>query len=199
MIAVLDTGTANISSVQFAIERLGQVPMLTSDPDVLARSARVVFPGVGTARALFERIQALELAECLKKYQNPLLGICLGMQALYSHSEEGSVDCLGLFDATVSKIRPTKGFRVPHMGWNQVYKNASFKDESLLLKNIEAGAHFYFVHSFAAPVGKECSGITRYVSEFSAVVEKGNFFGTQFHPEKSGKNGELLLRNFLAL
>ena len=199
MIAILDTGTANISSVRFAIERLGHTPMLTSDPDVLARSARVVFPGVGTARALFERIQALELTECLKRYENPLLGICLGMQALYAHSEEGNVDCLAVLSSTVAKIRPNPGFPVPHMGWNQVFKNSEFKKESLLLKGIEPGAHFYFVHSYAAPVGQECSGVCRYTEEFAAAVENQNFFGTQFHPEKSGKNGELLLKNFLNL
>ncbi len=195
MIAVLNTGVANASSVLYAIERIGYSPLLTEDPEVIAKSSRLILPGVGTAGALMKKIQALELQECLTHYSQPILGICLGMQAFYESSDESNVVCLGFFPGKVKRIHPSKNMSLPHMGWNQT---TSLR-ESRLLKGIDSSSYFYFVHSFQVPRGPETVALTEYGDSIPSVIESKNHFGTQFHPEKSGEVGEVLLNNFLNL
>ena len=195
MIGVLDTQIANASSVLYSLERLGFSAQMTQDPDTLSKCSHVILPGVGTAKALMSRIQSLEIRNCLLELKQPTLGICLGMQALYTFSEEGGVDCLGIFSGKVSQIQAPAGFSIPHMGWNQVKPCR----DSRLLNGIEKDASFYFVHSFCVPSGSETSAYTDHGVSIPAVVERGNWFGTQFHPERSGVVGERLLLNFLNL
>jgi len=193
MIAVLNTRIANASSVLYALENLGYSAKLSQDPEELTRASRVILPGVGTASALMEHIKNGELKQCLLELKVPVLGICLGMQALYDFSEEGNVDCLGVFGGSVKKFVPRVPLPIPHMGWNQV----NSLGQSALLRGIPDGTYFYFVHSFVAPFGSETRAETEYGGRVPAVVEGGNWFGTQFHPERSGKAGEVLLKNFL--
>lgn len=195
MIGILDTGVSNISSVLFAVERLGFAAKTSNDPDFLSKCSHIIFPGVGSAQALFKRLSDLKLTEFLRELKQPVLGICLGMQALYEFSEEGQTECLGLVAGSVRRFQGGPALTVPHMGWNRVFR----RESSLLLKDVPEGSHFYFVHSYAAGISAETTGMAQYGGDFSAIVEKGNFFGTQFHPEKSGKTGEKIIRNFLEI
>jgi glutamine amidotransferase len=195
MIAVLNTRLANAASVLNAIGNLGYSAVLTQDPDQIAKSSRLILPGVGTAAALMNHIHSHELKECLTQINQPVLGICLGMQVLYQFSEEGNVDCLGIFEGSVKGIKPGLKLPVPHMGWNRVL---DIRD-SKLLKGIPNGSYFYFVHSFRVPDGPETSAIAEYGEDIPALVESSHWFGTQFHPERSGSLGERLLLNFLNL
>jgi imidazole glycerol-phosphate synthase subunit HisH len=195
MIAVLNTGVANAASVLYAFERMGYTAVLTQDPDEISKSSRLILPGVGTAGALMGRIQSLEIKESLLKFKEPVLGICLGMQAMYEFSDESKVSCLGVFKGKIKKLKVPPGFSSPHMGWNQV----SASGECQLLNGIQSSTYFYFVHSFRAPQGPETRAVTEYGEQIPSVVESSNWFGTQFHPERSGAAGEALLRNFLKL
>lgn len=194
-VSVLDTGVANVASVLYSLERIGCKGGLTSDPDVLKNSSHVILPGVGTATALFARLHALELIECLRGLTQPVLGICLGMQALYAYSEEGEISCLSILNGRVRRLAPVGGQTVPHMGWNQVHRVA----DSRLLKDLPESSNFYFVHSYGAEVDTAAVAVTDHGGQFAAVVESANWFGTQFHPERSGAMGERLLSNFLKI
>ena len=194
MIAILDTGVANTASVFYAVKRLGYTPLLTADLDLLQKSTHLILPGVGTASALMERLNSLELIEMISSLTQPVLGICLGMQALYEFSEEGNTSCIKIFPGKVTQLRPTP-LSVPHMGWNKVHQ----KKESLLLKGVTPSSYFYFVHSYQAPQCPEVTADTEYGERIPAVIEQGNWFGTQFHPERSGQTGEKVLQNFLTL
>ncbi len=201
MICVLDTGLANSMSVLCALERVLDckglrpvlTPVLTNDPSDLVRASRIIIPGVGTAAALMSTIHKLEIQDCLRSLTQPVLGICLGMQAFYDNSEEGDASCLGIFSGKVTRIKKTQDLPIPHMGWNQVSQIGS----SQLLKNIPLDTYFYFVHSYRVPMGFETKAVTRYGEPIPAAIENSNWFGTQFHPERSGKYGEIVLRNFL--
>ena len=203
MIAVLDTGIANAASVLYAIERIGYAAVLTDDPEKLLKSSHVILPGVGTASALLRRLQSQELKACIRDLTQPVLGICLGMQVLYDFSEEGNTSCLGVFNGSVRRLNPSGNsfekqsgnLPVPHMGWNQV---KSVRD-SQLLKGVPEESYFYFVHSFCAPIQTETVAITEYGENVAAVVESDQWFGTQFHPERSGLMGEKVIKNFLSL
>lgn len=195
MIAVLDTGFANAASVLYAIERIGHHSLLTRDPEQILKSSRVILPGLGTASALMSALHAQELKNCLQSLTQPVLGICLGMQSLYEFSEEGNVKCLEIFKGSVKKIIPRENMAIPHMGWNQVNRS----QESLLLKEIPNDSYFYFVHSYQVPEGKETVAFTEYGTQIPAVIESSHWFGTQFHPERSGTLGEKLIKNFLNL
>lgn len=199
-ITVIDTGVANIASVLFALRRLGADCLVSADPADLARADRLVLPGVGSAAAAMAAIRAKGLDGPIRAAKQPLLGICLGMQMLAERSEEsmsaggGTVPCLGLVPGRVTLLREP-GLILPHMGWNQISHDGTHP----LLRGIPDGAYFYFVHSYALGVTERTVATTTYGRPFTAVVAAGNFFGTQFHPEKSGPAGHLLLKNFLEL
>lgn len=192
-VAVIDAGGANIGSVRYALDRLGVASILTSDAAVIAASERVILPGVGAAKAAMARLQQLDLIPTLRALQQPLLGICLGMQLLFESSEEGDVETLGLLQGRVGKLPGTPGVRIPHMGWNRL----AIRRESPLLEGIQAGASCYFVHSYAAPVTPDCIASSAHGIPFAAVVQRGNVAGMQFHPERSGAVGARLLQNFI--
>jgi glutamine amidotransferase len=194
-VAIIDNGGANIASLRFALERLGAAARLTADPDELRAAPRVVLPGVGAAADAMQRLESLQLAETIRGLRQPVLGICLGMQMLFAGSEEGNTDCLGLLAGRAQRFPDRSDYPVPHMGWNQL----DFEHPAPLLQGITRGEYVYFVHSYAVPVGSSTIATTDYGGAFSAVVQQGNFFGAQFHPERSGRVGAQLLANFLRL
>lgn len=192
-LAVIDYGAANLASVMFALERLDVHAMLTRDPAIIMRAERVLFPGVGAAKSSMKNIQKLELDECIKSLTQPVMGICMGMQLLFKSSEEGDVNMLNLLPKEIKHFDRNKEFSIPHMGWNTIKK----EKECPLLKNIDEDSHFYFVHSYYAPIADYTVASCNYANNFSAIIQKDNFYGCQFHPEKSGKNGALILNNFI--
>lgn len=194
-LVIVDTGTANISSVRFAFERLGCSPVQTADPELIAAAHRVILPGVGTAEAGMRSIRDKGLVEQLRQLTVPVLGICLGMQILAEQSDEGATTCLGIVPGTVKRLEVSDDQVLPHMGWNTVVpaRNAA------LFEGIPANARFYFVHSYAMEVNPQTIASGTYGSEFAAAVSKDNFSGVQFHPERSGSAGARLLQNFLNL
>lgn len=189
-ITIIDYGAGNVKSVSFAFERLGIQPVLSADPKVIKSSDFVVFPGVGHAKFAMDAIKTNNLVELIKNLKQPVLGICLGMQLMCKHTEEGDVEGLGIFDVAVKKFNGD--FKIPHMGWNEVI--------SLTPKSLGAEKDsFYFVHSYYVPVCDDTAAICDYNGEFSATLQKDNFYGCQFHPEKSAQAGEHLIKNFLNL
>lgn len=192
-VAVIDSGGANIGSVRYALDRLGVESVLTSDVAVIRESERVILPGVGAATVAMARLAELDLIETIRALQQPLLGICLGMQLLFESSEEGGVATLGLMKGKVTKLPEAAGVRIPHMGWNRL----AFRRESQLLDGIDVGAQCYFVHSYAAPVTEDCVASSAHGVPFAALVQRGNVAGAQFHPERSGAIGARLLENFV--
>jgi imidazole glycerol-phosphate synthase subunit HisH len=195
MLAIVDSGGANISSVRFALERLGVQSELTADPAVIAAAERVILPGVGSAQEGMKRLQARGLVECVRGLKQPTLGICLGMQLLFESSEEGDTPSLGLIPGRVALLPESPGVTVPHMGWNTL----QIRREVPLLRGFDATARFYFVHSYAGPANEFTLASCRHGRDFAAVVQCGNFFGVQFHPERSGPAGAQLLKNFLEM
>ncbi len=199
MIVIINTGCANLSSVRFAIERLGYEVTVSKDPQVLQAADKLFLPGVGTAAEAMANLVERDLVEQVKKLTQPVLGICLGMQMLAEGSEEGSAEqetikTLGLVDGFVEKM-DVAPLRSPHMGWNQVTPQL----DNPLFKDIPAGSYFYFVHSYALPVNDNTIASCEYGTPFTAAVNKDNFYGVQFHPERSGKAGAQLIKNFLEL
>lgn len=197
MIAIIDSGGANIASVRFALERLGVDSVLTADPAVISAAERVILPGVGAAPVAMAQLARAGLVECIRGLTQPVLGICLGMQLLFERSEEGDTPLLGLVGGTCGAFDPGMGLTVPHMGWNRLLPQG--EGLHLLLSGIEDGAHVYFVHSYAAPVSADTVASCSYGVDFTALVARGNFMGAQFHPERSGPVGARILGNFLAL
>ena len=193
MLAIVDSGGANIASVRFALERLGVESALTADPAVIATADRVILPGVGSAQEGMKRLHAKGLVDCVRSLRQPVLGICLGMQLLFDSSEEGDTPTLGLIPGRVARLPESPGITVPHMGWNTLRVQRPLP----LLADVEADNRFYFVHSFAAPVTADTVATSTHGTTFTAVVQRGNFSGVQFHPERSGAAGARLLRNFL--
>ena len=194
-VVLVDAGGTNIGSVRYALQRLGVDAPLTSDPAAIRAAGKVILPGVGAAGPAMARLRTLGLVEVLRGLTQPVLGVCLGMQLLCARSEEGEVDCLGLIPAVVRRLQSAPGVRIPHMGWNRLQTCS----EHPLLDGIAADAQVYFVHSYAVPPGNYTLASAIHGSPFSAVVARGNFFGMQFHPERSSAVGARLLRNFLAL
>ncbi|MBL1377363.1 imidazole glycerol phosphate synthase subunit HisH [Zobellella iuensis] len=194
-VVIIDTGCANLSSVRYAIERLGYQVQVSKDPQVVLAADKLFLPGVGTAREAMKNLKARNLIELVNRLQQPVLGICLGMQMLVNRSEEGDVECLGKIDADCTKLVGGDGIRLPHMGWNQITPMPGHP----LFKDIPDGSFFYFVHSYAVPVGEYTLASCRYGQAFSAAIGQENFFGVQFHPERSGAAGAQLLKNFLEL
>ncbi|BAV98575.1 imidazole glycerol phosphate synthase subunit HisH [Lysobacter enzymogenes] len=198
VVAVIDSGGGNIGSVRYALERLGARSMLTADPAMIASADRVILPGVGAAAPAMARLRELDLVATIRRLQQPLLGICLGMQLLYESSEEGEVECLGLLPGRITRLPTGPGVRVPHMGWNLLQKHESALGERLLA-GIGERDQAYFVHSYAAPVTADTLASAGYGARFTAVAGRGRCFGAQFHPERSASVGSRLLANFLAL
>lgn len=195
MIAVVKYNAGNIFSVICALQRLGYEAVLTDDPEMLNKADKVVFPGVGEARAAMEYLNEHGLSDVIRNLKQPVLGICIGMQLLCRHSEESDVDCLGIFDTDIVKFRPsTPDLKVPQMGWNQI---TDLKTN--LLKDVKEGSFVYYVHSYHAPLCDYTIATTDYDGPYSAALHKDNFYATQFHPEKSGSVGEQILKNFLEL
>lgn len=194
-VAIIDGGGANIASLRFALARLGVDCGLTADPDTIRSASHVILPGVGAARAAMDRLRQKGLDALIPRLTQPVLGICLGLQLLFEHSEEDETQCLGVLKGAVRRFAAAPGRPVPHMGWNQVSAIRS----SPLLAGVPDGSYFYFVHSYAAELGPATVGQADYGWPFSAVVESGNFLAAQFHPERSGPLGARVLDNFLRL
>jgi glutamine amidotransferase len=195
MIAIIDSGGANIASVQFALERLGAESVLTKDVKIIQSADKVLLPGVGAAPIAMQNLAEYELIDCIRGLTQPVMGICLGMQLLFAVSPEGNTPLLGVFDADCETFTPAQGRSVPHMGWNRLSK----QQDHPLLDRVEEGAHVYFVHSYFAPVTAQTIAATSYGNDFTAIVAENNFMGCQFHPEKSGLVGAQILRNFLEM
>ncbi len=192
---IIDSGGANLASLQYAFARLGAATRVSADPDALAAARRVVLPGVGSAADAMRRLRATGLDSVLPRLTQPLLGICLGMQLLYEHSAEGDVDCLGILPQRVRRLQPSPERPVPHMGWNSLQSVQA----DPLLEGLGALPYFYFVHGYAAPVGPFTLAPVEYGESFSAVVRRANFWGVQFHPERSAAAGARVLANFLSV
>ena len=197
-IVIVDTGCANLSSVKFAVERLGFVANITDDIEKIKAADKVIFPGVGSAKHAMENIVKKDLVETLQQLTQPVLGFCLGMQLMTKSSSESNNDqtitCLNIIPTEVKPL-DAQSLRLPHMGWNTLTKVANHP----IFDGINVGDYFYFVHSFAAPVSEFTIASCTYGSEFSAAIAKDNFIGCQFHPERSSDLGSKIINNFLSL
>ena len=193
---IVDSGGANISSLRFALGRLGCAAPLTDDPALIKAASHVFLPGVGAAAQAMDRLESAGLADLMRGLSQPVLGICLGMQLLFESSEEdGGRECLGVVPGSVRRLQGAPDRPVPHMGWNLT----SLDTGCPLFEALPAATHFYFVHSYAAPTGTDTVAVADYGGEFTAMVSRPNFHGAQFHPERSGPAGARVLANFLAL
>lgn len=192
-VAVVDAGGANIGSVRYALERLGVTPQVTADAQDIRAADRVILPGVSTAGTVMRQLHARGLVEVLRSLRQPLLGVCVGMQLLFAHSDEDDTPCLGLLPGTVRRLAGSAGVRVPHMGWSLL---TVLRDDPLLA-GIGQEDYAYFVHSYAAPVDASCLASATHGQPFAAVVRQGHVAGAQFHPERSAALGARLLHNFL--
>ena len=191
-IVIINYGAGNIQSIMFAIERLGFKAVLSNNPDEIKAADKVIFPGVGEASSAMKMLLESGLETLIPNLKQPVLGICLGMQLMCNKSEEGNTKGLGIFDVDVIKFTPK--LKVPQMGWNQIYNL-----KSPLFEGINENEYMYLVHSFYAPNCPEAIATTDYDVEYASALQKHNFYGTQFHPEKSGDIGEQILGNFLKL
>jgi len=201
MIAIIDSGVANLTSVQAAFERMGRSAVVSKDPVVINSAERVILPGVGAAPAAMAQLESRGLVETIRGLTQPVLGICLGMQLLFNSSEEGAekgiaTKCLGLVPGMVEKLKEDETTILPHMGWNTLEIAAT---DHPLLRGLEEGAYMYFVHSFAAPPSALTLAQCTYGAPFTAMVGYRNFYGCQFHPERSGEAGQRILRNFVEM
>ncbi|MDD6141510.1 MAG: imidazole glycerol phosphate synthase subunit HisH [Candidatus Limisoma sp.] len=195
-VAIIKYNAGNIFSVDCALRRIGVDAVITDDSRTILAADKVIFPGVGEARAAMEYLQQHGLDELIRRVTKPLLGICIGQQLLCRHSEEGDVDCLGIFDADVVRFKTDDpSVKIPHMGWNDINVVAP---TPLLGNNVDK-KYVYYVHSYYAPVCRHTVATTDYIQPFSAAMQRDNFFATQFHPEKSGDVGETILKNFIQL
>jgi imidazole glycerol-phosphate synthase subunit HisH len=194
-VVLVDAGGTNIGSVRYALQRLGVDASLTSDAAKIRAADKVILPGVGAAGPGMARLRELGLIDVIRALTQPVLGVCLGMQLLCTHSAEGDTDCLDVIPGRVSRFDEASGLCVPHMGWNRLSPVATHP----LLKHLQQGDWAYFVHSYAVPVGDYTLASTEYGGGFSAVIARGNFHGMQFHPERSASVGARLLKNFLEL
>lgn len=203
---IIDYNAGNIRSVDNALKRLGVEPVITADRQLIRHADKVIFPGVGEAATTMSFLQERGLDELIKSLTQPVLGICLGMQLMCRYSEEGTTNCLGIFDTEVKRFVSLRHEdKVPHMGWNTIY-NLRNKGKVLngglgagpgLFEGVTDNSYVYFVHSYYVPVNDYTVATTDYIQPFSAAIQKDNFYATQFHPEKSGSIGEQILKNFL--
>jgi glutamine amidotransferase len=193
-VAIIDYNAGNVRSVLFAMERLGVDAILTDDPTQIRQADKVIFPGVGEASTTMAYLREKGLDEVIRSLQQPVLGVCLGMQLLCEYSEENDTPCLGIIPQQVKRFQATNGEKVPHMGWNSVQTKGNTIFTSAL-----HDAYVYFVHSYYVEIGAHTTATTNYVHPFSAGLQKDNFYATQFHPEKSGAIGEVIIKNFLSI
>lgn len=194
-VVIVDSGGANLASLTFAFERLGVQARISREPKTIAAASHVVLPGVGAAGSAMQRLKSTGLADVLNLTTQPVLGICLGMQLLFRHSEEGPTECLDVIPGAVHRLHSAPGRPVPHMGWNQVVCDRP----DPLTEGLGRDDYAYFVHSYAASISAVTVAHSEYGKPISAVVRRANFCGTQFHPERSGKTGARILENFLRL
>lgn len=194
-IVLVDAGGTNIGSVRYALQRLGVDAALTADAATIRAADKVILPGVGAAGPGMARLHKLDLVELLRSLQQPVLDVCLGMQLLCVHSEEGDTECLGVIRAQVQRFVGSSDLRVPHMGWNTLRAQRSHP----LLAGLRDDDQAYFVHSYAVPVGEWTLASSDYGQPFSSMIARDNYYGMQFHPERSAAVGAKLLQNFLEL
>ena len=193
-VAVVKYNAGNIFSVIHALKRMGVEPLLTDSAEELRKADRVIFPGQGEASSAMHYLRERGLDHIIPSLTQPVLGICIGQQLMCRHSEEGNVDCLGIFNAEVKRFVPQKHEdKIPHMGWNSIQNS-----KCPILEGLD-GEFVYFVHSFYVPVCENTAAVTEYIHPFSSAMQKDNFYATQFHPEKSGAVGQKILKNFLEL
>ncbi|HAS42500.1 MAG TPA: imidazole glycerol phosphate synthase subunit HisH [Microscillaceae bacterium] len=198
-VAILRYNAGNTQSVRHALERLGVTPLITDDPDKLASADKVIFPGVGHAHSAMAYLKSKNLDQLIPQFKQPFLGICLGMQLLCAHSEEGDTTCLGVFPIEVVKFdrfvnEQTNGYKVPHMGWNNLQEM-----KGTLTKGLTEADYMYFVHSYFVELSEHTSAQSDHIIPFSAMIEKDNFYAAQFHPEKSSQQGSKIIQNFLEI
>lgn len=194
MIAIIDYDTGNLRSVANALGRLGAEYAVTADHDVIRRAERVLLPGVGEASGAMDKLRSRGLDTLIPTLTQPVLGICIGLQLMCRRSDENNTVCMGIFDTDVRRFDGAAGLKVPHMGWNTVSEL-----RTPLLAGLAEGSYVYYVHSYAPELCPQTIAVTDYGGLFSAAIGQDNFYGTQFHPEKSGTIGELILKNFLTL
>lgn len=194
-VAIVDSIGSNLASLIFALNRIGSSFEITDEIDVLNKASHIILPGVGAAKNAMTKLKQRKLIDEISKLTKPTLGICLGMQIFMEASDEDDAKCLGIISNTCRPFENNRDYPVPHMGWNKV----RFNRDSVLTKNLKDEDYYYFVHSYYVPICSETIGVSSYPIEFSAVVQKDNFFGTQFHPEKSGLSGSKILQNFVSL
>ena len=194
-IAIIKYNAGNVRSVENALKRLGITPTLSDNPEIIAKADKVLFPGQGEASNAMRYLKEHKLDDAIKTLRQPVLGICIGQQLLCKHTEEGDTDALGIFDAEVKRFRPKlHEDKVPSMGWNALHGISSD-----IFKGVEDGEYVYFVHSYYVPLCESTIATANHITTYSAALQKGNFYATQFHPEKSGAIGEKILKNFLEL
>ena len=194
-VAIVKYNAGNIYSVVNALRRLGIDPLLTDDAEQLRKADRVLFPGQGEARGAMDYLKARRLDEVIRDLKQPVFGICVGQQLLCKHSEEGDVDCIGVFDAEVKRFQPQRHEdKVPCMGWNVIEKR-----DNKLFEGLGEHSYVYFVHSYYVPLCADTAAVADYILPYSAAMHRDNFYACQFHPEKSGKVGEQIIKNFLKL
>lgn len=196
-VAIIDSGGANIASLLFAFERLQEDAVLTLNANVIQNADRVLLPGVGAAKDAMTRLQDAGLVDIIRKLKQPVLGICLGMQLLCDSSEEEDVDCLGIIPGRVTKLQSDAQNPVPNMGWCATTNNNTHRQSKAILTGVPPDSFFYYLHSYALPVGAHTLAVAKHSDHFSAIIGKDNFVATQFHPERSSAAGSQLLRNFL--
>jgi len=192
-VAIIKYNAGNICSVENALKRIGQEAVLTDNPDVIRAADRVIIPGVGEAGTTMKYLREHGLDKLVCSLRQPTLGICIGLQLMCKHSEEGDTECLGIFDESVKRFK-SSGYKIPHMGWNTIQPKGS-----PLFAELEKEPYVYYVHSYCAELGKHTIATTDYAQTFSAVLHRDNFYAVQFHPEKSAWVGEQILKNFLSL
>lgn len=194
-VAIIDSIGSNLASLKFALDRIKVNFIVTNKVKQIRNSSHIILPGVGAARNAMNKLSQHEIIETITTLSQPTLGICLGMQIFMEHSEEDDTSCLGVFGDSCKLFENQENYPVPHMGWNTIELESS----SNLSKGINSGTHFYFVHSYYVPLNSQTIASTTYSRKFSSIIQKDNFVGTQFHPEKSGEQGSILLKNFTNL
>jgi glutamine amidotransferase len=194
-IVIVKYNAGNIQSVLYALERIGTEAVVTDNVEEIRAADKVIFPGVGEASTAMNYLRERKLDEVIKNLRQPVLGVCLGMQLMCSYSEENDTECIGIFNERVKRFAPpTPDLKVPQIGWNNIYNLTS-----VLFSNLKDNSYCYFVHSYFAALGNETIATADYIQPYSAALHKGNFYGVQFHPEKSAEAGEQILKNFIIM